>query len=64
MSINKIYLKNPKELAESLKNQGSDIFYMNFIKGRESFIGSSDSHDFINAFIKKYTSTNSIFNEI
>ena len=64
MSIKRIHLKNANELSESLQKQGSDNFYLNFVKGREAFIGSNASVTFIKNFIEKRENSDTIFYEI
>lgn len=54
MSINKIYLPEEKELINFLKENGSHEFYSRFIRKRELFMGPSESHAFIEEFIKYF----------
>jgi hypothetical protein len=53
MSINKIYLPEIKKLKEFLKENGSEKFYMKYIRNRDVFIGPNDSMDFVDTFCKK-----------
>lgn len=54
MSINKIYLPEVEKLKEFLKENGSNKFYMRYIKNRDIFIGSTRSMDFTYNFCEKY----------
>jgi len=65
MSINKVYLPEAEKLKESLKERGSNSFYMFYVRKRETFIGSNKSIKFIDIFCKKYFKNETTeFNEI
>lgn len=64
MSINKLNISEDLNLSKALEKQGSTFFYFNFIKGRDAFIGPSESVQFIENFIKKYENTQVEFHKI
>jgi len=65
MSINKIFVPEKKELKQFLKNNGSELFYLRYVKKADALIGSSKSIDYIDKFINKYSNENdSVFFEL
>jgi len=54
MSINKIYLPELKVLQDTLSRTGNQSFYFRYIRNKDTFIGSNESIEFINQFIKNY----------
>ena len=64
MSFNKRYLPTEKELIKFLYENGSDMFWRRFIKSTDAFIGSSESIDFVDTFMNKWTSVDEQFNEL
>ena len=65
MSINKVFVQEKKALKEYLKNNGSKLFYLRYVKNADALIGSSKSIDYIDKFKNKYRNENdSVFFEL
>lgn len=65
MSINKIFVPEKKALKEFLKNNGSELFYLRYVKKTDALIGSSKSINYIEEFKNKYQNENdSVFFEL
>jgi hypothetical protein len=65
MSINNIFVPGKKELKQFLKNNGSELFYLRYVKNVDALIGSSKSVDYIDKFKNKYQNeSDSVFFEL
>jgi len=65
MSINTIFVPRKKALEEFLKNNGSELFYLRYVKKADALVGSSKSIDYIKEFKNKYQNeSDSVFFEL
>jgi len=61
MSFNKKYLPNKEELITILLENGSDMFYIGYVKTADVYIGSDEAIEFIDLFVNKLKVTNEEF---
>jgi predicted neutral ceramidase superfamily lipid hydrolase len=64
MSFNKKYLPTKKELINILSKNGSNNFYIGYVKTVDAYIGSSESMDFIDEFVSKWRESENEFYDL
>jgi hypothetical protein len=54
MGFNKRYLPEVEKLQETLDRLGDDLFYKIYVESPDAVIGSTDSFEFVEQFVKRY----------
>jgi len=61
MSFNKTIVPEVPVLEKYLKDNGSESFYLKYIKRTDAMMGDSDGMDFIEEFEIKYDKNDTLF---